>query len=590
MLFFAIARLFFVLYNFPAEFVLSDFLLSFVYGARQDASATGYLLFFPALVFLFFPFLRGNTLSKIFKTYFIFLLVIISSLVVFDAELYRNWGFRMDTTPLLYITKPKEASASASFFVLMRIFLFSLLLSFSAIFFYIKYINTKIKTCERADYKTSLLFVLLSASLIIPIRGSFGIAPMNTGMVYFSEKNVFANHSAVNLAWNLGYSVVHYEKQHKIEFIDHAKAVKFFNRLYVTEKRDSIEVFKTQKPNVVIIILESFTSKAIGFAGGIAGVTPNLDEIAGEGIYFKNFYASGDRTDKGIVAILSGYPAQPTSSIIKFTGKTEKLPVITRDFKQNGYNTAWICGFDINFANFKSYLLHNKFDKIITVDDFDSAQRNSKWGIHDHIVFEKLFEECKNSEQPYFKVFMSLSSHEPFDVPMETVIQGNSDEQKFLNSMYYTDSALGNFFEKMKATPEYENTVFIIVADHGARNPGNTKMYLPEKFQIPMIWAGGALAFSDTVIEKFASQTDISKTLKMALNFDADDQKFGKNIFDKNSKSFAFYDFNNGFGFLSDSVTSVFDIYSEKYILNNGIENFSGKAYLQILLDDYWTK
>lgn len=588
LIFFAIARLIFIIVNFPDEFVLSEILLSFVYGAHQDASAAGYLLVIPALFFIFSPFFPGKSLSKIFEFYFIIIIVLVSLLVVFDAVLYSHWGFRMDTTPLLYITKPKEAAASANFLTFIKIIFLSGLLIFISIRAYIKFVKHETEKLETASFKSSAVFVFILISLIIPVRGSLGIAPMNIGMVYFSEKNVFANHSAVNLVWNIGYSVVNIDNNQKLDFFDKQTAEKYFNELYLNSDSSSIDVFNIQKPNVVIIILESFTSKAVGFAGGMEGITPNLDKLAAEGVFFNNFYASGDRTDKGIVAILSAYPAQPTTSIIKFTAKTEKLPTLTSSFKANGYNTSWICGFDINFANFKSYLIHNSFGEIITVDDFDKAYRNSKWGIHDHIVFDKLYDDCINSEYPFFKVFMSLSSHEPFDVPMETVIEGNTDEQKFLNSMYYTDRALGNFFEKIKSSSCYENTVFIIVADHGARNPGNSKMYLPEKFQIPMVWVGGALAIKDTVIEKFASQTDISKTLKCALNFEnISNNLFSKNIFAKNSKSFAFYDFNNGFGFLSDSTACVYDIYSNKYIISDSIENYYGKAYIQSLLNDY---
>ncbi len=598
MLYFAIARLIFMLYNF--EFAqsskLTEILLSFIHGGRQDASITGYFLLIPTLIIILTSYFPTKFLKKFFNFYTVILLIISSLLIVSDAELYKNWGFRMDATPLLYITSPKDAMASVNIITSIKILAITISYLGSFIFIYFKFIPVQINKIKPADYKTSLIFTLIFATLILPIRSSVGIAPMNTGMIYFSEKNMFVNHAAINLVWNVGYAITKMDNSKEINFFDDKVAEKYFKELYPNDNNlsSSQKIFKNEKPNIVLIILESFTAKIIEPLGGKNGVTPNLEQISKEGILFTNFYATGDRTDKGIPAILSGYPAQPTSSIVKFSGKTEKLPTLTQKLQKIGYSTQWICGFDINFANLKSYLIHNKFDNIITIDDFPKPEKNTKWGIHDHVVFNKLLEECKKSEAPYFKVFMTLSSHEPFDVPMETVIEGDDDETRFLNSAYYTDKYIGEFIDKMKKLPSWSNTIVIFVADHGSRHPGNTKMHLPQKFHIPMVWVGGALQMSDTLISKYSSQTDIATTILSQLRLPANDFIYSKNIFSNKSKSFAFYDFNNGFGFLTDSSTQVYNNHSNKYILENNKTNNKtsnhGKAYLQYLLKDFSSK
>ena len=595
MLYFATARLIFIVYNFEfannADF--SELLLSFLHGSRQDASITGYFLAIPSLLIVFTTYFNSRFLKKFMKFYTFLLLFITTIIIVSDAELYRNWGFRTDATPLLYLATPKYAAASLNISTYIKLFLISLIYFSASIFIYIKYINVLLKKIKKTDYKTSLLFLIITASLILPIRGSVGIAPMNNGIVYFSEKNVFVNHAAINVIWNVGFSISELDKFQGINFFDDKKADKYFNSLYPDNKNetDKVSVLKNQRPNIVIIILESFTANITGAFGGKYDVTPNLNKIAKESIMFRNFYASGDRTVKGIVAVLSGYPSLPKSAIMNYSDKIEKLPTLTDKLKNINYNTEWICGFNINFANINSYLLHNKFDKIITIDNFPNAERNSKWGVHDHIVFNKLFEECKNDKKPYFKVFMTLSSHEPFEVPMKTVIKGTDEAHRFLNSVFYTDKAIGEFINKMKTLESWNNTLIIFVADHGVRLPDNIPAYHPDRYHIPMIWTGGVIK-KDTVITGYGSQTDIPTSILSQLNLKTDEYKFGKDLFNKQSESFVFYDFNNGFGFLTDTTIQVFDNNQKKNIIEKNMtsEKYFGKAYMQHLMNDFISK
>ncbi len=595
MLYFATARLIFIVYNFEfannADF--SELLLSFLHGSRQDASITGYFLAIPSLLIVFTTYFNSRFLKNFMKFYTFLLLFITTIIIVSDAELYRNWGFRTDATPLLYLATPKYAAASLNISTYIKLFLISLIYFSASIFIYIKYINVLLKKIKKTDYKTSLLFLIITASLILPIRGSVGIAPMNNGIVYFSEKNVFVNHAAINVIWNVGFSISELDKFQGINFFDDKKADKYFNSLYPDNKNetDKVSVLKNQRPNIVIIILESFTANITGAFGGKYDVTPNLNKIAKESIMFRNFYASGDRTVKGIVAVLSGYPSLPKSAIMNYSDKIEKLPTLTDKLKNINYNTEWICGFNINFANINSYLLHNKFDKIITIDNFPNAERNSKWGVHDHIVFNKLFEECKNDKKPYFKVFMTLSSHEPFEVPMKTVIKGTDEAHRFLNSVFYTDKAIGEFINKMKTLESWNNTLIIFVADHGVRLPDNIPAYHPDRYHIPMIWTGGVIK-KDTVITGYGSQTDIPTSILSQLNLKTDEYKFGKDLFNKQSESFVFYDFNNGFGFLTDTTIQVFDNNQKKNIIEENMtsEKYFGKAYMQHLMNDFISK
>jgi phosphoglycerol transferase MdoB-like AlkP superfamily enzyme len=371
-------------------------------------------------------------------------------------------------------------------------------------------------------------------------------------------------------------------------YFDKELTEQYYKRLF--PKFDSTtHVLSVDKPNVLVIVLESFTSSIIEPLGGLPGITPRFNALTKEGILFDHFHCSGDRTDKGIVAILNGYPSQPLTSIIKEPKKTKSLPYLNKVFKHHGYRTEFTYGYNINYANFNSYLIHAEFDHITHSMDFPQELNTSKWGVHDEYVFDKFFDETQKVEAPFFKVMMTQSSHEPFEVPMKTVIEGKDEVHQFLNSAYYTDKELGEFIDKAKQSSWWNNTLVVITADHGHPYPNNPGVSNPTKFKIPMLWLGGALNVRDTVIHTVATQTDIPNTILGQFNWNADDFKFGQNMLGTSPNPFAVYIFNNGFGMIRENRLFVYDNVSGTVIQQKGDvkeeDIFEGKAYIQKL---YW--
>ena len=555
----------------------------------MDISMTGYIILFIS-IFIGLPFITGKVVKKFIKYFTFLLLLFFTFLSVVDVELYRNWGFRIDSTVLLYLKTPKESIESTP---LLKVTFLLLIAAFIIAVFYIlflKFVITSLKSGEKLKVKFSPFFLLLAALSIIPIRGGLGLAPINQGTVYFS-KHQFINHAAINPLWNFGWSLTKINKEKNIKFMPDKEAFKIFSGLLKSGNGKTTYLLNKKNVNVVIIILESFTANVIEPLGGTKGATPNLNTLSGQGVFFKNFYASGDRSDKGLIAVLSGYPAQPESSIIKFPNKTGKLPFLNKDFKKYGYNSSFYYGGDINFANMKSYFITGRYDKIISKKDFNQKDMGKKWGARDEAVFNKLFEDMKSEKQPFFKVMFTLSSHEPFDVPHKSKFSGSDEVSKFLNSIHYADSCIGDFFKKVKSTKLWNNTLFVLVADHGKRIPGYIPYNSPKAFHIPMIWLGGVIK-KDTVITATASQNDIPVMIENQLDIKGSDYKFGKDIL-KGQKHFAFYAFNNGFGFYNDTSGYVRDNVSGKIVfkqnLNQQIEK-EGKAFLQMLIKDFNSK
>lgn len=585
----AVIRVLFLSYNYDlsAQLTFSELLLTFVHGLRMDGSMTGYYLAASGLLLTFSALIPGKWFQHTVTVLTIVLLIFSGLVVIVDMELYRHWGFRLNNTPIMYIGSGAMGSINPMVaFKTISIFVF---LTSAFIFFFFRWLVPAIKAAKPSERKVTLILLIATACLFVPIRGSFTVAPMNTGFVYFHKSKPYPNHAAINVVWNFLYSLRKKASTHYPEnFFDKEKAKLLVRNLYPPTD-STVRIFKSAQPNIILVIIESFTADVIEPLGGMSGISPNLNALCKEGILFTNFYASGDRTDKGMISILSGYPAQPQTSIIKFPAKTQHLPYLNRHLKQLGYKTSFIYGGDVDFANFRSYLTNAGFDHLTTLDEFPDEFNVSKWGVHDEYLFEQVKAELDTTTSPFFKTILTLSSHEPFDVPMEPVIKGNDEQSLFLNSCYYTDKCLGDFLSYCKQQPWWENTILILTADHGHRHPFNKDLKHERRFRIPLLFLGGAIK-GDSVINTIGNQTDIANTLLGQLNHESKDFNFSKNVFSSNTVPFAAYFFNDGYGFVLPNKHIVYDN-PGKLILTrtNATEediNLS-KAYQQVLYSDY---
>jgi phosphoglycerol transferase MdoB-like AlkP superfamily enzyme len=589
---FLLQKLMFMIFNFQESKILSagDWLRVLWHGMRLDMSAAAYLLVIPVLAMSFLSFFDLRVTRNFLRIYNYIFLFAVLYLGVVDMELYSWWGIKLDITPLVYLKTPKEAAASLKLLEIALLVLFFVFLYFLGLKAYRKLIFSSLKKNSGSSWQFGIAGLLITGLLIIPMRGGIGIAPVNPGSAYFST-NRFANHSAFNVLWNCVYSIVErksYTTSH--HYMDDTKARELFKFFYPA---DSTHIqFVKKDANVVLIILESFSNKIIGELGGESGITPEIDKICKNSLVFRNFFASGDRSEKGMLSLFSGYPSQPTTSIINFPSKTQNLPYLKAPFHDKGYYTAFYYGGDLNFANFRSYFTNPSEDRLITLNDFPSKYATEKWGVPDERLFERMITDIDTITKPFFISCFTLSSHEPYDTPMENPVFptiGRSDLSK--NAFYYTDRCLGAFIDKAKTSKWWDNTLIIILADHGSRYPGNTQNHETIKFNIPMIWTGGALINPDTSINTYASQTDLARTLLNQYDLPVNDYPFSKDILGANSKSFAMYFFNNGFGFMSDSLKLIYDNTAKDFIYSSGKTNDeskeSSKAYLQVLSNDF---
>lgn len=560
--FFFFARLLFLAINIKnAEGIAaSDYLGMVVHGLHMDLSMIGYISVIVGLFFIVSSWIAPRYSPKITSVTTLVLLIIVSCIVISDGVLFRYWGFRMDATPLMYLKTPAEVLATMS---LSQIIFAPIAVAAYAVgwwWIYRRYINKKTTVHAKLPWWS---FLLISLN-IIPIRGGFGISPMNPGKAYFSKDN-FTNQATVNVTFNVFYSLNKMKDTEKIyRFMEDKEAKAIVDSMYV-QSGETNYILNTQRPNVIVLIMESFVSTITETLGGNKGITPNLDSLMKEGVLFSHIYNDGQRSEKGIVSVLSGYPAQTTTSIIKHNAKVLKLPVLAKDFEKQGYKTAYFHGGDIGFANMRTYLVSSEYDKMITQDDFPKEQQQSKWGAQDGFVFNRMLDSLNREKQPFFYAFFTLSSHEPFDVPMKTVFPGSDDESKFKNAAHYTDRCLGDFIRKAKKSKWWNNTLIVIIADHGRSFGNHSEVFDEKRNRIPMLWLGGALKVNGMKVDKLGVQHDLAATLLSQLKMDTKRYTFSRNLLDKNFKDFGMFTFNNGFGYAEGNSVVVFDNVGNKY-------------------------
>lgn len=587
---FALQKPVFMLYNHASGggLSISDYLQVMVHGLQLDATVAGYLTVIPLLLTLLSVWIPGRYITFILKGYFFIVACIISLIFVVDIALYPYWGFRLDATPLFYLQSPSDALASAPASTLILQTLVFVVYTYG-IFWALKRFVLPLMPEQyvKKMFSNSVQLVLLGGILFIPIRGGVTTSTANVGMVYFS-KNQFLNHSAINPCFSFLASL---SKQQdfaaQYNYFNESQRSKIFKKLTNQPQGDSIpELLTTKNPNIILILMESFSANAIEVLGGETGVTPNINRLSKEGILFSNMYANSFRTDRGIVAVLNGYLAQPTTSIMKYPAKSQTLPSIAKSLQKKGYTSDMLYGGDINFTNMQSYFFSSGYSKVTADRDFPLKSRLSKWGANDDITFAHLYQSMTDNsrKEPFFSTFLTLSSHEPFEVPY------NRLKDPYLNSVAFTDSCLGDFIDKLKKLPLWNNTLIVLVSDHGFRYPASVKEHDPKRYHIPMLWLGGAIK-EPRVIANYGNQTDLAATLLYQLDLPHKEFTFSNNMVDSLQPAYAFYSYNNGFGFIDTTGVSVYDCESEKPLIikpeaGNEIRLNNGKALLQTLYDD----
>ncbi len=569
-----------------------------LHGLKLDFSIACVLSMIPACLIIRHGFLPHRVIWRLLLGYTVIAGIFVTLTIVADLEMFRVWGYRIDAASLEYLAAPREALASASgspLLTLVGIWAIATVLVIVASRALLASSLERLPPVGRGS--AALLMLCVLTALFIGSQNGFRFRiPLSAGSVYFSRDN-YANQSAVNPVWNLLASALNSSEPPVQNYVDPAIAKAIVDSLLkpAAGNRSGVErrLLKDRPRRIVLLLWESLTAKIVAPMGGRSDVTPGFTRLAREGILFDNVYASGSRTSNGLVAVLSGLPANPVVNPLQSAERVAALPSLSVTLSKAGYRTAFYYGAPLEFDDRNRYFLAGHYDEIVEKKDFDPSAWNSAWGVHDPLTLDRLFRAVSSAREPIFAATLTLSSHEPFEVPPPAAIAGRDPEHRFLNAQAYTDRAVSRFVDRLKNNPGWDNTLLIIIADHGSPYPdaGAALASAPEQYRIPMLWLGGALRVRDTVISQLASQFDVPKTLLAQLGIATGEYKWGKDFLAPGARSFAFYAFLNGFGYVDDSGSYVFDNVAQAVIHSAGRPSASaiaaGRAFQQVVMQEY---
>lgn len=596
----------------PVDNIFTELPAVIWHGLPLDLSMAGYLSVIPGFLSIAVVWLKRDLVKPIMNIYFIIASLFITCSFLLNASLYPYWKYPLDSTPLFYFfTSPADAIASVSIWQVILSIVILIVLTVG-VWFTLRMRGEKRQQYSRYSYgyggfgsgkrnrfdgfdrhrgRTSIILLLLTGLLFLPIRGGITVSTMNTGQAYFSQ-NAYLNHSAVNPLFSLFESITHQEDfASQYRFMKDKEADKIFATMTSTSDENTYPLlneatFKKGTPDILIVIMESFASDIMPSMGSYKDVAVCLDSIAQQSILFTRFYANSFRTDRGMVSILSGYPAQPTTSIMRYPRKTSQLPSIARNLaKYKNYKTTYYYGGDADFCNMRSYLVSQGYQHIISDANFPIEDKLSKWGVPDHILAAKMMEDIKaqqNEKRPMLRILQTSSSHEPFEVPYHRL------KDKRLNAFAYTDSVMGAIVREYRKLPRWKNTLIVFVPDHVGGYKENLNDHDRSRYQIPLILAGGAIS-RPMKVGIIGSQHDIAATLLGQLGVEHREFTFSKNMMSDATPKFAFFAVNDAFGIVSEENSLIYDNRAKRIVYDKDEKGFNlkrGQAYLQKIYDD----
>ena len=560
---FVTAKVVFMVANYDGHpFGVGDVWEVITHGLSLDLSTGIYLVCIPFLVSMVTLWLMPKGVSILMKIYY----AVVSSALILaftaDTSLYPFWGFKLDASCLQYLESPAEVKASVSrLYIAIRL----AILLIGTFLLYKMYTRVPLWTKVATHKGAATLgdFVLIPL-LVIGIRGGLDESTTNIGQVYYSE-NQFLNHSAVNPVFSFFASLEKTASNHiTYHFMDDNTCQKLISAWYDTRSIGCDTLLNTTNPNIIIILLEGCGGEFTEI-GGRTDITPNLNQLAHEGVYFTNCYGNTWRTDRGTVCTWSGFPSFPTMSVMKMPSKTRNLPNIAQTLRQErGYETSYLYGGDINFTNMRSYLISGGFQTLVWKRDFTREEQNSgQWGVRDDITCQALLDMTQKAREPFLIGYSTLSSHEPWDVP----VQRFKDEK--LNAFYYLDQCIGLFVKALRKTPLWDRTLVVLLPDHGIPYNGLDET-TPLKNHIPMIWVGGVVK-SPKRVKKVCNQTDLPATLLGQLGLKHENFTFSRDVLSETYReAFAINTYDDGFSVYDSTGFVNYDFVGERVVKSKG--------------------
>jgi len=394
-------------------------------------------------------------------------------------------------------------------------------------------------------WQAALLSVALLVALALAGRGALGHRPANPASAALTADHL-VNELPLNSLYTVMYAIYQARKSEAgITYAEMPRAqvldiVRRETGLPPDAFRDAdkptrhLQTSLHPRPrplNLVIVLEESLGAEFVGRMGGLP-LTPNLDRLANDGIWFDNLYATGTRSVRGIEAVVAGFP--PTSAV-----STVKLAKSQRDFftlatflKSHGYESTFYYGGESHFDNMRSYFMGNGFDRVVELKDMPRDAFIGTWGASDGDLFgvaHRAF-EAQPADKPFFALVFTSSNHAPFEFPEAPITLYDQPRGTVNNAVKYADHALGRFIDQARQSRYWDNTLFLVVADHNSRVYGPSLVPI-ERFHIPGLILGGPIRQPQR-IATVASQIDLAPTLVSLMGLSGEQPWIGRDLSD----------------------------------------------------------
>ncbi|MCS5420838.1 MULTISPECIES: LTA synthase family protein [Psychrilyobacter] len=611
-----INKLLFIYVNIPlkdrGDFI--DYIGSFRYGLIFDSALSSYIILGSLIFYMVYKVLsiiRLEIIGRYLNYIYCFTMgFVFFTIMILDIWYYNTFTHHADITVFGYTGHMGEIWTT--FWVeypVIRIILWLILTVITyttcSIINFSKVMDRNPKFNILEIIKSSMIIIVAVPIFVISARGGITGATLTWGRAEFSQ-NYFANQTALNGVFALFQSVdvnrnMKSSDANSIKNKFTPEELKSNIRNYVTQPQDTYLPGKNIlrrttdtgrpviKPNVVLILMESFMGSNVGALGYEPDLTPNYNRLAKEGIIFKNVYSTGKRSNRGVVSAITGYPSSYGQALIKKSIAGRRTFYSIPDILKNrGYTTHFYYGGDIEFDNMKAFLVRNGIDTIFDMDDFPKKDRTIAWGVPDDKMFARMTKDMGEIKEPFFAEAFTLSNHSPYDVPKEFQTHSKKEYPRMYNKYNgtaFADYTIGKFTDSVKDKKWAQNTIFVFVADHGANRSIPIEIDW-KKFTNPLlIWSPNKNLVKPQAIDTLGSQIDLLPTLMHILGGKYEHATWGKNLFLKdNEEEFAYVVDTQYIGVIDKNYIYIEDIIGKKDKLvrkedNKKVENIDLANY-----------
>jgi len=568
----------------------ADLFQVFIVSFSLDIAVLSYIAIIPVcLLILLIITQKSKSIHLTLVIYYSFLGTVLLSINFIDIHLFSYWNSKTSAKALSYLNSLGMVISSAG---VKNVFVLFVLFALAAfICFYVMKELIKITTLERKNWIQVLISVpILLGICILGMRGGFREIPINQSDAYFSD-NIVLNIAGVNSLWNLG-NVFFQNKNNLTEnpykTMSEEKAEALFQQLYLVDKDTTISMFNSERPNIVYIAMEGVNANCIQAFNAQNNYMPNVSKIMESAYTFTNMYATGMRTDQGLVSLLSGFPALPLHTIGAQPEKFQALPSLSLALKQQNYTNTFFFAGEPEFGSFKAFLVHNGFEKIYDLSDYPKDELSQGLGAPDEVLFNRFTKDMKAPNEPFFSLILTQTTHEPFDMPFNDKVSDNA--QRYINTVKYLDSVLGFWYEDCKQQSWFDNTIFILSSDHAHTFPERYWYTDKERYHIPFIIFGKPLKeeFRGKSNSQLVNQTDIPLSLAKQLKLTPQHYEFSKDIMNPSSPEFSSFIHIHGHNWITKTgqcsvnyeIANDFNEESDSCIISNA-------AYFQYAFQKY---